>query len=1320
MPNFPSARIFTLLKRALFSATTLVGASALCASTFFLLRYQSTFEHQFELRAETLAGSLAGQGQFSLLVGDRNELQQMANVALAGNPDVLYIAVEDAAGQTVATALRAGIAPAGLPAGPGQAESCVARYLAIRGKAAVRCVEAAAPVIAQAGLYNLHAAKATRLGRIRIGLSLQAGRGLFLSTVRYVIAIAALLVLVACLIEYSRSRQRQASEKIRAIEDRMRFLVSFSPSVLYSCAATREAPVTFIGDNVRQLLGHEPADYAQPGFFWDHLHPEDEPRVRANLAKLLAAGQYNGEYRLLDGSGAYRWIQNHARIVYDAGGAPQEIVGSLFDITEKMQAQEALRESELRYRELTEMLPQTVFECDVRGRLIMANQTGMTAFGVSRQEVEAGICILDLVVPEDRARAAQNLAKTALGVGQSSHEYVARRRDGSTFPVVVYGNPILCDGQPAGVRGLLIDISERRRAEEALRDWAMLLESSHDAIVKRAGNEIVFWNSGAERIYGYSAGEMLGHSIEELTPEERRHEIRELTARLERGETVANFETERIRKDGARIDISLALTPVRDSEGRLAGMVGNSRDITELKRKQRELQKQNALLELLQGSAVASNQAATIEEAIQSCLDRICAHTGWQVGHAFLASADPDPVLISAGCWHLDEPAKFEHFRQAFEGMRIGRGLGLAGRVFESGAPYWVADLDRDPSILPGPMAIGLGLQSAFASPILAGSEVVGVLEFFSTGAPEADERFLQAITSIGVQLGRVIERARAGEALKESETRYRAITEYATHGILTIDERGRILFANQTSGALFGRSSGDLLGMEVRRLMPTLPWELLFSEPAALSGTFSLPPFELLGLDPGGQEMPLEISISGYLAKDGRPVCTAILRDVSERNCALQALESAHQAVRAVIENSPLAIVTLDHAGRVQSWNRAAERMFGWPGEVVLGHALPCLPASVASQTEERLASVLSGETLAFETRRLRQDGSMVEVEVWAGPIRGVDDSVTGVVVMYADLSERKMLEAQLRQAQKLESIGQLAAGLAHEINTPIQYVGDNLRFLQQEFEGLAPLLESYDGLVRAAAGNPAAGHLVDDAQRAAQQADIPYLCEEIPKALLQSLEGVGRVAEIVKAMKEFSHPGTVERTATNLNRAIESTVLVCRNEWKYVADLETDLDPGLPPVPCLAGEINQVILNLVINAAQAIGEAVKDTGGHGKITVSTRRDGSWIEVRVRDTGTGIPEKIRDRVFDPFFTTKEVGKGSGQGLAIAHSVIVKKHAGSISFETETGAGTVFIIRLPLAEGEKPPASPGCSEATMESGIEPDVALRIPPQTILR
>jgi len=281
----------------------------------------------------------------------------------------------------------------------------------------------------------------------------------------------------------------------------------------------------------------------------------------------------------------------------------------------------------------------------------------------------------------------------------------------------------------------------------------------------------------------------------------------------------------------------------------------------------------------------------------------------------------------------------------------------------------------------------------------------------------------------------------------------------------------------------------------------------------------------------------------------------------------------------------------------------------------------------------------------------------------------------------------ERRAMELQLMNAQKMESIGHLAAGIAHEINTPIQYVGDNTSFLTDSFNDIVQALGSMEETLRAGESQPALSSIISSLQDIMARADISYLKEEIPRALEQTCEGVKRVATIVRAMKDFSHPDMENLLAIDLNRAIESTITLARNEWKYVADLETDFDHALPMVTCIPGAFNQVILNLIVNAAHAIAGAARgDSGGKGRITISTRKLGDMVEIRVSDTGTGIEEKHRSKIFTPFFTTKEVGKGTGQGLSLVYNVIVKQHRGSVSFETETGKGTTFIVQIPLGE----------------------------------
>jgi two-component system NtrC family sensor kinase len=281
------------------------------------------------------------------------------------------------------------------------------------------------------------------------------------------------------------------------------------------------------------------------------------------------------------------------------------------------------------------------------------------------------------------------------------------------------------------------------------------------------------------------------------------------------------------------------------------------------------------------------------------------------------------------------------------------------------------------------------------------------------------------------------------------------------------------------------------------------------------------------------------------------------------------------------------------------------------------------------------------------------------------------------------AATDHRLHAETELRQAQKLEAVGRLASGVAHEINTPVQFVNDSVHFLRDAMHDLMVVVEKLQAVRRAVEDGTAAAAVAVAAAEAEEAADLPYLAVHVPKALERSIDGLGRVAAIVRSMKELAHPEAREMVAVDLNRAIQSTLTIARHEYKYVADVETDLGE-LPAVLCHGGDLNQALLNIVVNAAHAIDDVVRGTERRGRITVKTRCHGDDVVIAIGDTGAGIPEDIRDRIFDPFFTTKAVGQGTGQGLAIARSVIVDHHGGELRVESTMGHGTTFIIRIPV------------------------------------
>ncbi len=397
-------------------------------------------------------------------------------------------------------------------------------------------------------------------------------------------------------------------------------------------------------------------------------------------------------------------------------------------------------------------------------------------------------------------------------------------------------------------------------------------------------------------------------------------------------------------------------------------------------------------------------------------------------------------------------------------------------------------------------------------------------------------------------------------------------------------------------------------------------------------------------------------------------------------------------EKLTAIMNNLGIGVVMLDRDMKVLELNRKMEQ---WYSNVAPEKGICCYNAFKSPHADRickscPMATTFQTGNVCEATFSVSNDLGIRDFRVVTSPILDNSGRIYAGIALYEDVTEKLLLERDLAQAQKFEAVGQLAAGIAHEINSPIQYIGDNISFLKDSFDEISKVLDTYDHLWQELTDK---GDIPAEIGRqlssAVEDADIVFLWEEIPKTINQSLEGVRRVEKIVRAMKDFSHPGSDEKTAVDINKTLESTITVCKNEWKYVAEMETNFALDLPPVPCFAGEISQVFLNIIVNAAHAIGDSTEDRSkGKGIISIRTRKAENNIQVRISDTGGGIPKEIQDRVFDPFFTTKALGKGTGQGLAIAHRVVVDKHQGSLFFETEEGRGTTFVIEIPTVPGE--------------------------------
>ncbi len=540
--------------------------------------------------------------------------------------------------------------------------------------------------------------------------------------------------------------------------------------------------------------------------------------------------------------------------------------------------------------------------------------------------------------------------------------------------------------------------------------------------------------------------------------------------------------------------------------------------------------------------------------------------------------------------------------------------------------------------------------------------------------------------------------RIRVRELLEESEERYRRFFENQRDALMTIaPPEWKFTSANTSTLELFGYEFlKDFLTLGPSDVSPEKqPDGSLSSEKARKMIAISMKKgshfFEWMHARRNGELFPCTVLLT-YIEDHSGPLVLATVRDISERKRAEEQIKLSNIEMQAIINSAAEGIRIIDKDRTISLANRTFLSMVEKPEEEVIGKkCYEILNTPLCKTSFCPLQGALRAEKQGDYEIELDVSGKGKKIFYLHTALLSNDyGKPLEVIETIRDVTRHKHLERQIRHSQKMESIGSLAAGIAHEINTPSQFVGDNLQFIKDGWNDFMKLLEIYRKLRPLAEKDPDGKKLIADLTKEESKIDIEFLKEEMPDAINQSLEGTNRISQIVRAMKEFSHPSSKEKVEIDINKAIETAITVARNEWKYVAEMKTDYYPDLPMALCLPNEINQVILNLITNAAHAVGESIKGDGDEkGIIKVITRHDKveDHVEIKISDTGSGIPASIREKIFDPFFTTKEAGKGTGQGLAISYDIIVNKHGGRIDFDSEEGRGTVFRIRLPVSSG---------------------------------
>ncbi|HEY3901986.1 MAG TPA: PAS domain S-box protein [Chthoniobacter sp.] len=789
----------------------------------------------------------------------------------------------------------------------------------------------------------------------------------------------------------------------------------------------------------------------------------------------------------------------------------------------------------------------------------------------------------------------------------------------------------------------------RTGAEEAYRS---LFDNAIEGIFQTTPEgTFVTANRALARMYGYDSPQQL---IEKLTdvanqlyvdPSQRQA----LLEALRKEDVVSNYELEVVRADGRLIWVRENVRAVRDERGELRYLEGTVEDVSDVWWGEQRRRLQYALAQVL-------GDSATVELARPQILSTVCKALGWHVGIYWETTSDS---LRPVDLWHVPE-LEVEELKQALPHLVYVRGQKLVGDVWVSGEPKWIADISTESAYANADLMLVYGLTASFAVPISVNGQVEQVLEFFSPRITLPDPELLQVLGSISSQLGHLIERKRAEEALRKSEMRKAAILRSALDCIITFDLEGRIIEFNPAAERAFGYSMQEAVGREMSELI--IPETLRESNRRGLAlynvttmGGMPGRRMELTGMRADGKEFPVELSIS-RIQMDGKPMFTAYMRDVTER---LEAQRITSE-LAAVVAHSNDAIVASTLVGEIVSWNVGAERLYGYSTDEAVGQQLDMLiPQDRLDELPQALTMVSRGESLAnYETVRLRKDGKRISVSLTDSPIRSEGARVTGMSSIARDITERKRLEEELLQSQKMDAVGRLAGGIAHDFN--------NI---------LTAILGYSDLLIGQ----------IDEKQW-------------MYKHLSEIRKAADFAASLTHQLLAFSRRQPLFLRVFNLNDTVKSMHKMLQRVIGEHIQIHTHLKAEIGRLKADPSQLEQVLLNLCVNARDAMPRGGSITIETADVTyflddfysVNEMPAGEYVKLTICDTGTGMTPDVKKHIFEPFFTTKEKGQGTGLGLATCYG-IVKQSGGYIAVDSQMGVGTSFSIYLPRVDetGEK-------------------------------
>lgn len=985
-------------------------------------------------------------------------------------------------------------------------------------------------------------------------------------------------------------------------------------------------------------------------------------RYRADDREVIASGRRKCvDEPFADKDGNVTIIATIKTPIFDDKGEVIGTTGIARDITERHEMEKKLREAEQRYRAIVEDQTEMICRYKLDGTITFVNEAYCRLWEKTSEEL-VGTRMSDLIDEPDKKKGFEDHLRCLAKLTRENPIRLGESED------------IGPDGQPRwqqwvdralfGEEGIVEiqavgrDITGQKLAEAKLREaeqrYRAVLEDQTEMICRfKSDGTVVFANAAYCRFLGKTVEEVLGRKYEPVIHPDDLEGVHERLSKLTPGNPIVVIENRIVLRGGEIRWTQWTNHALFTPEGQLHEYQAVGKDITERRHAERLAAVQHAIPPVLA-------ESTTEQEVVERILQAVVGNLGWSLGEFWQV----DAVLNRLTCSniHAADGVQADEFIEVSRKMTFEPGAGLPGRVWADGQPHWIMDVLKDDNFPRAPHAEKAGFHTAFAFPIRKSGKIAGVMEFFTRELHPSDEGLLRLFWGIGIQIGQFMERHDAVEALRLSELRYRSLVDNIPDVTWRSTRDGRTLFISPTIEKVMGFSVQDYMRKgetywfgrihpeDLRHVRDA--YEALFKDKRAYDIEYQIQRSD-------GKWIWVHDRALATGVENGVEYADGIFSEITQRKLAEEELVRLSSA----IENAAEAVVVTDLDANIQYVNPAFERVSGYLKAEVLGKNPRILKSGKHGELyyKKMWETLQAGKTWMGEFVNKRKDGTIFHEEGSISPLRTPSGKVIGYVAVKRDVTKQMQLESELRQAQKMEAIGQLAGGIAHDFNN---------------------MLASIMGYAKLG---------IDDAPEGSELRDD----------LQQILKAGKRGKELVEQMLSFSRQSGIRGQVTpqQLGEIVREAMKLLRPSLPSNILIDLKLPDGLPFVLIDPIEYHQVIVNLCINASQAMpngGRLLVELESHwitradeealkDNLLGEELHPGKYVVLTVQDNGCGIPKAILPRVFEPFFTTRKKGQGTGMGLAVVYG-IVKNHHGAIHAYSEEGQGTTMRVYLPTSE----------------------------------